>query len=199
MVRAGEPVQDERATALDGMKLDTKEVPVGFFNKPDVKKPAPMPAPRPSNPSSPPPAAAATFIGPAAQIKGELISSDTVQIDGTVEGKIKSTKLVVIGEKGKVQAEIEAQTVSIRGKLEGNCVASGKVEITGTGQVYGNISAPRIAVAEGAVFRGASNMTSDEKASPAKSTTPVEKKPGPSTADKANEPKDKKPGHPGVN
>ncbi len=169
---------------------------MGFFNKPEVNKPAPMPAPRPSNPSSPPPATAATFIGPAAQIKGELMSSDTVQIDGTVEGKIKSTKLVVIGEKGKVQAEIEAQTVSIRGKLEGNCVASGKVEITGTGQVYGNISAPRIAVAEGAIFRGASNMTSDEKTSTEKPTTSAEKKGGPSTADKGPEPKDTKPGSP---
>lgn len=167
---------------------------MGFFSKPDVKKPSSTPAPRPSNPSSSPPsAAAATLIGPQAQIKGELVSSDTVQIEGTVEGKIKSTKQVVIGEKGKVQAEVEAQTVSIRGKLEGDCVASGKVEIASTGQVYGNISAPRIAVAEGAVFRGASNMTSEQKTTPSKTPASVEKKPGPPTAE-ASEAKDDKPG-----
>jgi cytoskeletal protein CcmA (bactofilin family) len=168
---------------------------VGFFSKPDVKKPSsPAPAPRPSNPSSPQPAAAATLIGPQAQIKGELISSDTVQIEGNVEGKIKSTKQVVIGEKGKVQAEIEAQNVSIRGKLEGDCVATGKVEITGTGQVYGNISAPRIAVAEGAVFRGASNMTSDQKAPTSKAPVSSENKADSPTGDKAQEAKDEKTG-----
>ncbi len=167
---------------------------MGFFSKPDVNKPSPTPAPRPRNPSSPPHAAAATLIGPAAQIKGELVSSDTVQIEGTVEGKIKSTKQVVIGEKGKVLAEIEAQTVSIRGKLEGDCVATGKVEITATGQVYGNISAPRIAVAEGAVFRGASNMTSEQNTTPPKTTPSVDKKTEPPTTDKAPEGKDEKQG-----
>ena len=166
---------------------------MGFFSKPDDKKPSPAPAPRPSNPSSAPRAAVATLIGPQAQIKGELISSDTVQIEGTVEGKIKSTKQVVIGEKGKVQAEIEAQTVSIRGKLEGDCVASGKVEITGTGQVYGNISSPRIAVAEGAVFRGASNMTSEQPTTPPKTTSSADKKPSSSTPDKPQDKKDDKP------
>ena len=166
---------------------------MGFFSKPDDKKPSPAPAPRPSNPSSPPRAAVATLIGPQAQIKGELISSDTVQIEGVVEGKIKSTKQVVIGEKGNVHAEIEAQTVSIRGKLEGDCVATGKVEITGTGQVYGNISSPRIAVAEGAVFRGASNMTSEQATTSPKSTSSADKKPDSSTSNKAQDTKADKP------
>lgn len=136
---------------------------MGFFNKPEVRQPAPTPAPRKSKPvpsASPTPA---TFIGPAAQINGELVSSDNLHIEGKIEGKVKSSKQIVIGEKGQVQAEVEAELVSIRGKLEGNCVASNKVEITSSGKVYGNISAPRIVVAEGAVFRGASNMTIEQK------------------------------------
>ncbi len=121
------------------------------------------------------------MIGPAAHIKGELISSDNVQIEGGIEGKVKCSKQVVIGEKGLVQAEVEAETVSIRGKLEGDCQATGKVEITGSGQVYGNISAPRIAVSEGAIFRGASNMNVETKPAKEPVTTKPES-PNPTTS-----------------
>ncbi len=139
---------------------------MGLFNKPEAKKPSTAPAPPRSNPApSPPPSNAATLIGPAAHIKGELMSTDNLHIEGKVEGKVKGGKQVVIGEKGLVQAEVEAVVVSIRGKLEGDCVATDKVEITSTGKVFGNISAPRISVVEGAVFRGASSMTPEQKPS----------------------------------
>ena len=107
--------------------------------------------------------AARTLIGPETVITGELNTSEVVQIEGCVEGKIKSRGLVVIGEAGRVKAEIEADNVSIRGKLEGDCAAKSKVEITSTGKVFGNLRAPRIAVAEGAIFRGASQMTVSEE------------------------------------
>ena len=137
---------------------------MGIFNKPEAKKPSTTPAPPRNKPAPSPPAGnPATLIGPAAQIKGELMSSDNLHIEGKVEGKVKSGKQVVIGEKGQVQAEVEAEVVSIRGRLEGDCHATNKVEITSTGKVYGNISAPRISVVEGAVFRGASHMTSEQK------------------------------------
>jgi cytoskeletal protein CcmA (bactofilin family) len=127
------------------------------------------------------------LIGPATTIKGELASADNLQIEGKVEGKVKGDKQVVIGEKGQVQAEVEAVVVSIRGKLQGDCVATDKVEITSTGKVFGNISAPRISVVEGAIFRGASSMTSEQKQSepkpsgspkPEPAKKPVESKQG---------------------
>jgi cytoskeletal protein CcmA (bactofilin family) len=113
------------------------------------------------------------------------VSSDNVHIEGKIEGKVKSTKQVTIGQKGQVHAEIEAQVVSIQGKLQGDCVATGKVEITGTGRVFGNISAPRISVAEGAVFRGASNMTVAKK--PDTKTPATEHKPEAQKTDKPTE------------
>jgi cytoskeletal protein CcmA (bactofilin family) len=117
------------------------------------------------------------LIGPEAEISGEISSSDNVHIEGKIDGKVKSKKQITIGEKGQVQAEVEAQIVTIRGKLQGDCVATNKVEITGTGKVFGNISAPRIAVAEGAVFRGASNMTSEQKPTTPKSSDDTKSKP----------------------
>lgn len=167
---------------------------MGLFGKSEPKKPSswpssPAPPPRPATPGAPlsPPASAATVIGPEARISGELTSSDNVRVDGKVEGKIKSSKHLIIGENGYVHAEVEAEVVTIRGKLEGDCHAQKKAEITGTGKVFGNINAPVIAVAEGAVFRGASHM-GEVKTTPV--TKPGEGLPSPSPAPKDKEKKD---------
>ena len=133
---------------------------MGLFGKSEPNRPnSASLAQRSGSPSEASTPAPNTLIGPETLISGEITTPDVIQIEGRVEGKIKSTGLVVIGEAGRVKAEIEAENVSIRGKLEGNCTAKNRVEITNTGTVMGNLRAPLIAVAEGAVFRGSSNMT----------------------------------------
>jgi len=114
-----------------------------------------------------------TVIGKDAVVKGELTSQNDMLIEGRVEGKIRSSHRVVIGESGNVQAQVHARIVSIRGEVHGDCEASKKVEITATGKVFGNISAETIVVAEGATFRGSSRMTKPSQPKPvqAKGTT----------------------------
>ena len=104
---------------------------------------------------------ASTIIGPNSKITGEIWSDENILINGQVEGKIRSSKVLIIGKRGNVKAELEADIVSVQGKVSGNCSASSKVEITSTGSIFGNIEAPAIAVAEGAIFRGASKMKGD--------------------------------------
>ena len=114
-----------------------------------------------------------TIIGPHALVKGDLVSTDDVTIEGRVEGKVKCEGMLTIGPSGEVRAEIDAKSVTVRGKIEGNCTASHRVEITDTGKVLGNLRAPLIVVAEGAVFRGASEMIVKEepKAPPKREAT----------------------------
>ena len=164
---------------------------MGLFGKPDASKPTSGSAVEGSGSSNPSIPTPNTLIGPEALISGEITTGDVIQIEGRVEGKIKSTGLVVIGEAGRVKAQIESENVSIRGKLDGDCTAKNRIEITNTGRVVGNLRAPLIAVAEGAVFRGSSNMTVDDgpardkgsaSQSPASETpprTPVPEKSGP--------------------
>ena len=147
---------------------------MGLFGKSEPDKPKSAADPRSSSTRNETVSVAApTLIGAETVITGELNTSETVQIEGRVEGKIKSSGLVVIGEAGRVKAQIEADNVSIRGTLEGDCTAKTRVEITRTGKVLGNLRAPRIAVAEGAIFRGASQMTvNEERSGPKERTTP---------------------------
>ncbi len=156
---------------------------MGLFSKPEAKKSSPKPALVQRTTAAPETPTPTTVVGRETHIKGELLSSDNVRIEGHVEGKIKSTKQVVIGESGQIQAEVEAVLISIRGKLEGNCLASTKVEVTSTGKVYGNICAPRIAVAEGAIFRGSSKMAVEKKPPPQAMKPPEQ---GPKQTDTAN-------------
>ncbi len=156
---------------------------MGLFGKSEPDKPKSATGPRSSSTRNETSSIAArTLMGAETVITGELNTSEAVQIEGRVEGKIKSSGLVVIGEAGRVKAEIEADEVSIRGTLEGDCTARNRVEITRTGKVLGNLRAPRIVVAEGAIFRGASQMTVNEKRSGPKERTTPSSSPGSTAA-----------------
>jgi len=98
-------------------------------------------------------------IGKSVVIKGELSGSEDLTIEGHVEGKIELRQNVLtIGPNGKIKAQVFAKSVVILGEVTGNVTASEKVDIRDNGSVDGDIAAPRVAIAEGAHFRGSIDM-----------------------------------------
>ena len=98
-------------------------------------------------------------IGKSVVIKGELNGSEDLTIEGHVEGKIElKDHVLTIGPNGKIKAEVFAKVVIVLGDVRGNIVASEKVDIRDNGSVDGDITAPRVAIAEGAHFRGSVDM-----------------------------------------
>ena len=98
-------------------------------------------------------------------IKGELIASEDLVIDGSVEGRIELRKNVLtVGPEGRVQAEIFAKSTIIQGKVIGNVAATERVDIRDDGSLDGDLSSPRISIAEGAHFRGSIDMQRPAKA-----------------------------------
>jgi cytoskeletal protein CcmA (bactofilin family) len=137
----------------------------------------PSSAPAPVTPAAPPVAAAAARpqpitsvdtprglektvnIGKSVIIKGELNGSEDLTIEGQVEGKIELRQNVLtIGPNGKIKAQVFAKSVIILGEVTGNVTATEKVDIRDNGSVDGDITAPRVAIAEGAHFRGSIDM-----------------------------------------
>lgn len=98
-------------------------------------------------------------IGPQITIKGEITGDEDIVVEGVVEGLIHIDREVKVGEKGRVKARVEAQTIIIAGEVVGDCQAVSRVEIQSTGKLTGDIRAPRIVIAEGALFRGNSDMS----------------------------------------
>lgn len=98
-------------------------------------------------------------IGKSVVIKGELSGSEDLTIEGQVDGKIELRQNVLtIGPNGKIKAQVFAKSVVILGEVTGNVTASEKVDIRDNGSVDGDIAAPRVAIAEGAHFRGSIDM-----------------------------------------
>lgn len=98
-------------------------------------------------------------IGKSVVIKGELNGSEDLTIEGQVEGKIELRQNVLtIGPNGKIKAQLFAKAVIILGEVTGNVTATEKVDIRDNGSVDGDIAAPRVAIAEGAHFRGSIDM-----------------------------------------
>ena len=133
------------------------------------------PAPTPATPAGPPSAAETRTtassdatrgterntvnIGKSVVIKGELNGSEDLTIEGQVEGKIELRQNVLtIGPNGRIKAQVFAKAVIILGEVTGNVTATEKVDIRDNGSVDGDIAAPRVAIAEGAHFRGSIDM-----------------------------------------
>jgi cytoskeletal protein CcmA (bactofilin family) len=98
-------------------------------------------------------------IGKSVVIKGELNGSEDLTIEGHVEGKIElKDHVLTIGPNGKIKAQVFAKAVIVLGEVNGNVTASEKVDIRDGGSVDGDIVSPRVAIAEGAHFRGTVDM-----------------------------------------
>ena len=98
-------------------------------------------------------------IGKSVVIKGELNGSEDLTIEGHVEGTIQLREHVLtIGPNGKIKAQVFAKSVIVLGEVHGNVTASEKVDIRDNGSVEGDLIAPRIAIAEGAHFKGSVDM-----------------------------------------
>jgi cytoskeletal protein CcmA (bactofilin family) len=98
-------------------------------------------------------------IGKSVVIKGELNGSEDLTIEGQVEGKIElKDHVLTIGPNGKIKAQVFSKAVIVLGEVTGNVTASEKVDIRDGGSVDGDIIAPRVAIAEGAHFRGSVDM-----------------------------------------
>jgi cytoskeletal protein CcmA (bactofilin family) len=113
-------------------------------------------------------------IGKSVVIKGELSGSEDLTIEGQVDGRIDlKGNVLTIGPNGKIKAEIFAKSVVVLGEVTGNVNASEKVDIRDNGSVDGDIASPRVAIAEGAHFRGSVDMQrAGAKPQPAKPNQP---------------------------
>ena len=98
-------------------------------------------------------------IGKSVVIKGELNGSEDLTIEGHVEGKIElKDHVLTIGPNGRIKAQVLAKSVIVLGEVNGNVTATEKVDIRDGGSVDGDIVSPRVAIAEGAHFRGTVDM-----------------------------------------
>jgi cytoskeletal protein CcmA (bactofilin family) len=116
-----------------------------------VNEPVAAPAPRPVAATT----ADQATIGKSLVIKGEVTGSESLYIDGRVEGSINlAGNRVTVGRNGIVSANINAREIVVLGKVRGNLTASDRVDIRSDGSLTGDVVAARISIEDGAFFKG---------------------------------------------
>ena len=140
--------------------------PVSAFESPAASATRPTASATPSAPST----GEQATIGKSLIIKGELSGSESLFIDGKVEGTINLPgNRVTVGRNGQVAANILAREIVVLGKVRGNCQASDRVDIRSEGSLTGDVIAARISIEDGAFFKGGIDIR--KPGSEAKSTS----------------------------
>jgi cytoskeletal protein CcmA (bactofilin family) len=104
-------------------------------------------------------------IGRSLVIKGEVSGSESLYIDGRIEGSLNfGDHRVTVGRNGNVEANINAREVVIMGIVKGNIQCGDRVDIRAEGSLTGDIITQRISVEDGAILTGSVQVRSvDQK------------------------------------
>ena len=111
-----------------------------------------------------------TLIGSKTIFEGALMSNESICIEGTVKGKVECGGSVVVGQGGKIKADIIAENAFIGGQVNGNITTKNRLEITSAGRVKGDIETVSLVIAEGVVFEGNCHMVTEKGAEPSSPT-----------------------------
>lgn len=104
------------------------------------------------------------FFDKETEFKGDLKFKGSFRIDGRFKGKIDSGSVLIVGENGKVEADIKAGYMIVNGEIKGHIQAAEKIEINSTGRIIGTIITPKLVVEEGAYLEATCQTT--DKAPP---------------------------------
>ena len=115
------------------------------------------------------------FFDKDTEIKGDLQFKGTFRVDGHFKGKVDSESILIIGDSGKVEADIKIGHLIINGEIKGNIHASEKVEVNSNGRVFGTIITPKLIVEEGAYLE-ANCQTTDKISREIPSLSPAPEK-----------------------
>ena len=95
------------------------------------------------------------FLGPGFTIKGELEGAEDLNFDGKIEGAISlGGHRLNVGSTAHIHADIIAREVVVAGEVIGNVIAPDRIELRKGGSVVGDLTTARLAIEDGAFFKG---------------------------------------------
>lgn len=111
-----------------------------------------------------------TIIGISAECNGDFSAEGAIRIDGTINGNVNVSDLIIVGASGCINGEVNAQRVIVGGEIYGNLNVPEKVELTSTARVIGDVTTNGLVIDENAVFQGNINMNQDNSKRPKPNT-----------------------------
>src|SRR3984893_17718143 len=103
-------------------------------------------------------------IGRSVVIKGEISGSESLYVDGRIEGTVNfADSRVTVGRNGVVVANINAKEVVIMGTVTGNIQCTDRLDIRSEGSLTGDVVTPRVCVEDGALLKGSVEVRTAQK------------------------------------
>jgi cytoskeletal protein CcmA (bactofilin family) len=105
-----------------------------------------------------------TVIGKAMVVRGHIISTESLHIEGEVEGTLELPGArLTVSPTAKVKADATAREIEVMGSLSGDLDASKKITIRRGGRLVGDLRTPGIVIEEGAYFKGKIEILNPEE------------------------------------
>jgi cytoskeletal protein CcmA (bactofilin family) len=98
------------------------------------------------------------FLGVGTEFEGKLNFTGTVRVEGKLKGKVFAKDVLIVGNNGYVEGEIEVDTIIIDGTVRGDIRAANKLTIASTGRFYGTVETPCFIIENGGIFEGSCRM-----------------------------------------
>lgn len=98
------------------------------------------------------------IISEGTRIKGDIIASGDIRIDGELTGNISSKGRLVVGPSGKINGEVNSSNVEVSGYIKGKVNATELLTMKSTSQIEGDIIAGKLSVEPGSLFSGTCTM-----------------------------------------
>ena len=92
------------------------------------------------------------------KIVGNISADSDFRIDGTIEGELKCTGKVVIGEAGKIKGTVICQNAEILGLMDGKITCNQQLSLRASGKIQGEVQTKILVVEPGAQFNGSCSM-----------------------------------------
>ena len=92
------------------------------------------------------------------KIIGTVIADSDIRIDGIIEGDVKCSGKVVIGEKGILKGTVVCQNSEIQGKLEGKIEVHQTLALRASANIQAEVNTQVLIVEPNAVFNGTCTM-----------------------------------------
>ena len=102
------------------------------------------------------------------KIVGNISADSDFRIDGTIEGELRCTGKVVIGEAGKIKGTVNCQNAEILGLMDGKITCNQQLSLRASGKIQGEVQTKILVVEPGAQFNGSCSMGSNATPIPEK-------------------------------
>ena len=102
-----------------------------------------------------------TIIGRGTECGGDFRADCSVRVDGTIQGNVTVSGMLMVGAAGCINGDVEAGEVVVGGEINGNIHAARRTELTASARVIGDITTSVIVIDEKAIFQGRCDMNQE--------------------------------------